>query len=142
LICAYEGLFPFAEDRDLLLQCCPHLDEAQLDFLEDGIQSACISHSSRKQHKKTGSAFSMAQPAVAAAAASAPVPMSSMPKGAAQGACAPTISGVELESLISSVHDLLPDLGEGFIEVGEHQAISLCNYTFLLVVFARDGLQC
>ena len=33
------------------------------------------------------------------------------------GACAPRKSGVELESLITSVHDLLPDLGEGFIEV-------------------------
>ena len=36
---------------------------------------------------------------------------------AMEGACAPRVSGVELESLISSVKDLLPDLGEGFIEV-------------------------
>ncbi len=35
------------------------------------------------------------------------------------GACAPRVSGVELESLISSVKDLLPDLGEGFIQVSE-----------------------
>lgn len=33
------------------------------------------------------------------------------------GACAPKMKGIELDSLISSVHDLLPDLGEGFIEV-------------------------
>ncbi|XP_060081459.1 activating signal cointegrator 1 complex subunit 2-like [Ylistrum balloti] len=34
-----------------------------------------------------------------------------------EGACAARKTGVELESLISSVKDLLPDLGEGFIEV-------------------------
>ena len=33
------------------------------------------------------------------------------------GACAPRVTGVELDSLVSSVKDLLPDLGEGFIEV-------------------------
>lgn len=33
------------------------------------------------------------------------------------GACAPQVSGVELESMISSVKDLLPALGDGFIEV-------------------------
>jgi len=33
------------------------------------------------------------------------------------GACAPAVTGIELDSLITSVRDLLPDLGEGFIEV-------------------------
>ena len=29
----------------------------------------------------------------------------------------PEISGVELDSLVSQVRDLLPDLGEGFVEL-------------------------
>lgn len=33
----------------------------------------------------------------------------------AAAALGPTVSGVELDSLISQVKDLLPDLGEGFI---------------------------
>jgi len=33
------------------------------------------------------------------------------------GACALAVTGIELDSLITSVRDLLPDLGEGFIEV-------------------------
>ena len=38
-------------------------------------------------------------------------------QGEEPGACARRITGVELDSLITSVHDLLPDLGQGFIEV-------------------------
>jgi len=34
-----------------------------------------------------------------------------------KGACASRITGVELDSLISSVLDLLPDLGGGFIKL-------------------------
>lgn len=41
------------------------------------------------------------------------------------GACAPQVTGVELDSLISSVKDLLPELGEGFIEVYMVVEISL-----------------
>ena len=33
------------------------------------------------------------------------------------GACAPTKKGVELDSMIAAVKDLLPELGEGFVEV-------------------------
>lgn len=40
------------------------------------------------------------------------------------GACAPRKTGVELESMIASVKDLLPDLGEGFIEVGKPGFVS------------------
>ena len=43
------------------------------------------------------------------------------------GACAPRVSGIELESLITSVKDLLPDLGEGFIEVSFYSSIQIVN---------------
>ena len=46
----------------------------------------------------------------------------------------PRVSGVQLESLISSVKDLLPDLGEGFIEVSTLLVISFCR---LLITFAN-----
>ena len=43
----------------------------------------------------------------------------------AEGAGASRISGIELESLISNVKDLLPDLGDGFIEVLLHKCLLL-----------------
>lgn len=44
------------------------------------------------------------------------------------GACAPTKKGVELDSMIAAVKDLLPELGEGFVEVCFTQKyFLLCN---------------
>ncbi|KAK3107045.1 hypothetical protein FSP39_005836 [Pinctada imbricata] len=44
-------------------------------------------------------------------------PTSSSVKQEQLGACAATVTGVELDSIITSVQDLLPDLGPGFIEL-------------------------
>lgn len=47
------------------------------------------------------------------------------------GACMPQVSGVELDSMVSSIKDLLPELGEGFIEV-----CHLIYYTFMIHIWS------
>ncbi|ELT91381.1 hypothetical protein CAPTEDRAFT_220768 [Capitella teleta] len=111
MLAVHEVLFPFSEDRDLLVQCCPGIDETQLQFIEDGIQTACC-HRAMKSEGKKGKKKREVSFAVAEAVAPPPMePQETI------GACAPKMKGIELDSLISSVHDLLPDLGEGFIEL-------------------------
>ena len=49
------------------------------------------------------------------------------------GACASTKKGVELDSMIAAVKDLLPELGEGFVEVCFTQKYFLCDSGYLIV---------
>ncbi|XP_051056430.1 activating signal cointegrator 1 complex subunit 2 isoform X3 [Phodopus roborovskii] len=119
----YDSFFPIAEDISLLQQASSALDETRTAYILQAVESAWegvdrqktkdIKDPSRAKDPNNGVTMTVK-------------PVTEMPSqlenseedeecmGAA-AALAPTVCGVELDSLISQVKDLLPDLGEGFI---------------------------
>ncbi|XP_073410168.1 activating signal cointegrator 1 complex subunit 2 isoform X2 [Dendrobates tinctorius] len=114
-LCDYDELFPVADDIHLLQQVSPSLDETRTSYLLHGVQSAWAE--------------------VRRPRPSCVPPTQTSPDRSKEGACegsdqnsyypeepecagataAPFPSGVELDSLVSQVKDLLPELGEGFV---------------------------
>lgn len=117
----YDALFPVADDVSLLQQASSVLDETRTTYILQAVESAWEGVDRRK-------AADAKDPPVAGdpngvVVTAEPVSgMASHPEnseeeecmGAAAALGAP-VGGVELDSLISQVKDLLPDLGEGFI---------------------------
>lgn len=119
----YDSFFPVAEDISLLQQASSALDETRTTYILQAVEGAWegvdrqkikdIKDPSRAKDSNNGVTMTAE-------------PVSEMPSqlenseddeecmGAA-AAVGPSVSGVELDSLISQVKDLLPDLGEGFI---------------------------
>lgn len=127
----YDEQFPIADDISLLQQALPVIDETRTSYLLQGVESAWDSVGRRKPQiqSKTSSSLSSNQGAVGGASAAAAsggfkAPEVRKPEGAEamlevprkgnNGAVCP-VSGAELESLLSCIRDLLPDLGEGFL---------------------------
>uniref|UniRef100_A0A8C5TX85 Activating signal cointegrator 1 complex subunit 2 n=1 Tax=Malurus cyaneus samueli TaxID=2593467 RepID=A0A8C5TX85_9PASS len=112
----YDELFPIEDDVSLLQQASSTLDETRTAYILQAVESAW-----EGVDRKKGPAGK--DPAAAAAASNgASAMVESSPEdgedvGCAGAAAAPIarVSGVELDSLISQVKDLLPELGEGFI---------------------------
>ncbi|XP_074897986.1 activating signal cointegrator 1 complex subunit 2 isoform X3 [Buteo buteo] len=119
----YDELFPVEDDVSLLQQASSTLDETRTAYILQAVESAwegvdrtkaqvvkdptplaasngasAIVESSAEDIEELGAAY--ASEDECAGAAAAPIAK---------------VSGVELDSLISQVKDLLPDLGEGFI---------------------------
>ncbi|XP_059978007.1 activating signal cointegrator 1 complex subunit 2 isoform X4 [Lagenorhynchus albirostris] len=117
----YDALFPVADDISLLQQASSALDETRTAYILQAVESAWEGVDRRKatNAKDPPVAENPNGVVVAAEAVSRP---SSLPQNSEEEEClgaaaapGPTVCGVELDSLISQVKDLLPDLGEGFI---------------------------
>ncbi|XP_010216368.1 PREDICTED: activating signal cointegrator 1 complex subunit 2 [Tinamus guttatus] len=119
----YDELFPVEDDVSLLQQASSTLDETRTTYILQAVESAW-----EGEDRKKAQVVKDPTPPTASNAASAKVENNSEDLeelGAAYAsedecvcaAAAPVakVSGVELDSLISQVKDLLPDLGEGFI---------------------------
>ncbi|XP_045390384.1 activating signal cointegrator 1 complex subunit 2 isoform X2 [Lemur catta] len=121
----YDALFPVAEDISLLQQASSVLDETRTAYILQAVESAWEGVDRQK-------AMDTKDPSVAeqpngkhngVVVAAEPVSQtSSHPENLEEEECmgaaaalGPAVCGVELDSLISQVKDLLPDLGEGFI---------------------------
>ncbi|KAH0515809.1 Activating signal cointegrator 1 complex subunit 2 [Microtus ochrogaster] len=119
----YDSFFPVAEDISLLQQASSALDETRTTYILQAVESAWEGVD-RQKIKDTKEPSQAKDPNNGVTTAVKPV--SERPsqmenseedeecKGAA-AALGPTVCGVQLDSLISQVKDLLPDLGEGFI---------------------------
>ncbi|XP_057627843.1 activating signal cointegrator 1 complex subunit 2 isoform X3 [Chionomys nivalis] len=119
----YDSFFPVAEDISLLQQASSALDETRTAYILQAVESAWEGVD-RQKIKDTKEPSQAKDPNNGVTTAVKPV--SERPsqlenseedeecKGAA-AALGPTVCGVQLDSLISQVKDLLPDLGEGFI---------------------------
>ncbi|XP_065745413.1 activating signal cointegrator 1 complex subunit 2 isoform X9 [Phocoena phocoena] len=117
----YDVLFPVADDISLLQQASSALDETRTAYILQAVESAWEGVDRRKatNAKDPPVAENPNGVVVAAEAVSRP---SSLPQNSEEEEClgaaaapGPAVCGVELDSLISQVKDLLPDLGEGFI---------------------------
>ncbi|KAF7474637.1 activating signal cointegrator 1 complex subunit 2 [Marmota monax] len=121
----YDALFPVAEDISLLQQASSVLDETRTAYILQAVESAWEGVDRRK-------AMNTKDPSVAedpngdsngvTVTAEAISQTPSHPENSEEVECmgaaaapGPAMCGVELDSLISQVKDLLPDLGEGFI---------------------------
>ncbi|XP_010290146.1 PREDICTED: activating signal cointegrator 1 complex subunit 2 isoform X2 [Phaethon lepturus] len=122
----YDELFPVEDDVSLLQQASSTLDETRTAYILQAVESAW-----EGVERKKAQAVKDPAPPAASNGASAIVEQSARAAEdmeelraayASEGECAGAaaapiakVSGVELDSLISQVKDLLPDLGEGFI---------------------------
>uniref|UniRef100_A0A671S5J0 Activating signal cointegrator 1 complex subunit 2 n=1 Tax=Sinocyclocheilus anshuiensis TaxID=1608454 RepID=A0A671S5J0_9TELE len=126
----YDEQFPIADDISLLQQAFPHLDDTRTSYLLQGVESSweCVgkkrSFPSSANHSagaksKTGRDLAVSQKEGAGVledreelrGAEAMTDISR--KGDNGAVC--TLNAGELESLLSHIRDLFPDLGEGFI---------------------------
>ncbi|XP_077457249.1 activating signal cointegrator 1 complex subunit 2 [Stigmatopora argus] len=128
-VCDYDQLFPIAEDVSLLQQAFPVIDDTRTSYLLQGVHAAWDAAGRRKSPPSASSSQPGGRGAVGGAslaAAAAPYEddgeeplrgaeaMSDVPRRGSNGAICP-LSEAELESLMSCIRDLLPDLGEGFV---------------------------
>ncbi|XP_059192967.1 activating signal cointegrator 1 complex subunit 2 [Centropristis striata] len=124
----YDELFPIADDISLLQQALPVIDETRTSYLLQGVQSAWDCVGRRRPHSQSGPQGAAGGAAAASAAfkpEEAPESeggdglrgaeaMLDVSRKGDNGAACP-VSEAELESLLSCIKDLLPDLGEGFL---------------------------
>ncbi|XP_053862233.1 activating signal cointegrator 1 complex subunit 2 isoform X3 [Malaclemys terrapin pileata] len=122
-LCDYDELFPVADDVSLLQQASSALDDTRTAYILQAVESAWEA----VERRKTPVVKSQPPPMVSDGASAMVENAAKDSEGlddaynleydCAGAAAAPAakVSGVELDSLISQVKDLLPDLGEGFI---------------------------
>ncbi|XP_058512699.1 activating signal cointegrator 1 complex subunit 2 isoform X2 [Ochotona princeps] len=121
----YDALFPVAEDISLLQQASSVLDETRTAYILQAVESAW---EGVERQKATGTRDSSVAEdlnresngvttTTETISEKLPHPDNSEEEECLGATAAPaaSVSGVELDSLISQVKDLLPDLGEGFI---------------------------
>lgn len=130
----YDEQFPIADDISLLQQALPVIDETRTSYLLQGVESAWDYVGRRKPHSQIQHQGAAGGAAAAAGTSSAGFKlqearqpeegggdslrgaeaMLDVPRKGNNGAVCP-VSEAELESLLSCIRDLLPDLGEGFL---------------------------
>uniref|UniRef100_A0A8C2Q8Q0 Activating signal cointegrator 1 complex subunit 2 n=1 Tax=Cyprinus carpio TaxID=7962 RepID=A0A8C2Q8Q0_CYPCA len=126
----YDEQFPIADDISLLQQAFPHLDDTRTSYLLQGVESSWESVGKKRSFpssanhstgakSKTGRDLAVSQKEGAGVLEDreelrGAEAMTDIPHKGDNGAVC-TLSAGELESLLSSIRDLLPDLGEGFI---------------------------
>lgn len=117
----YDALFPVADDISLLQQASSVLDETRAAYILQAVESAWEGVDRRKptDAKDPPGAEDLNGVVATTEPVSGPA---SHPENSEEEEClgaaaalGPPVSGVELDSLISQVKDLLPGLGEGFI---------------------------
>uniref|UniRef100_A0A4W4F4I2 CUE domain-containing protein n=1 Tax=Electrophorus electricus TaxID=8005 RepID=A0A4W4F4I2_ELEEL len=101
----YDEQYPVADDISLLQQAFPHLDETRTSYLLQGLESAWTSLGKKRS-----------QPSVSSSANHGGETMrGNVCVNTAEFMYTRMMIAGELESLLSHIRDLLPDLGEGFL---------------------------
>ncbi|XP_056447822.1 activating signal cointegrator 1 complex subunit 2-like [Gadus chalcogrammus] len=126
----YDEQFPIADDISLLQQALPLIDETRTSYLLQGVQSAWDSVGRRRPRGHTQTHGRPAAQGGAAGGRASPLGLRESgegwetPRGAeasqymphkGNNGAAGSLGAGELESLLSSIRELLPDLGEGFL---------------------------
>ncbi|XP_064321908.1 activating signal cointegrator 1 complex subunit 2 [Phalacrocorax carbo] len=119
----YDELFPVEDDVSLLQQASSTLDETRTAYILKAVEGAWEGVDRKKAQVVKDPTPPAASNGASAIVESTTEDMEELGAAYASGdecagaAAAPVVkvSGVELDSLISQVKDLLPDLGEGFI---------------------------
>ncbi|XP_061115878.1 activating signal cointegrator 1 complex subunit 2 [Conger conger] len=118
----YDEQFPVEDDVSLLQQAFPHLDETRTSYLLQGVECAWETVGRKRvrpapvappREVEGGEWAETAEDQTNGLQRGAEAPVDPPQKGDNGAVC--TVSAGELESLLSHIRDLLPDLGEGFI---------------------------
>lgn len=134
----YEGLFSFQDDMDIFLQAAGDLDETHYKFILEAINSAFAAHGKRKTPKGNTNRGGRTSPDGSTSPPTASVQFSAQSTSnqsqstSNQSSCIQPIlgaeavvkRGVELDSLVCAVKDVLPYLGTAFIQ----RALEELNY--------------
>uniref|UniRef100_A0A0B7AGQ0 CUE domain-containing protein n=1 Tax=Arion vulgaris TaxID=1028688 RepID=A0A0B7AGQ0_9EUPU len=144
-LAAYEGIFNFQDDVVIFLQASSTLDSSQFEYIQSAINSAFATFGRRKSPRGDTNTGGRTSPdgapdsSIGGATAGksggvdsnkwigAKIPISGndryltddfQTEDYGEGAIShPRPSDVEIESLITSIKDLFPHLGEGFLEI-------------------------
>ncbi|XP_035022151.2 activating signal cointegrator 1 complex subunit 2 isoform X1 [Hippoglossus stenolepis] len=123
----YDEQFPISDDISLLHQAVPVIDETRTSYLLQGVESAWESVGRRKPPSQIQPKANQGAAAASSAGFNPQNQVREPGEGSARGAEAMLdaprkengvvcpLSEGELESLLSCISDLLPDLGEGFL---------------------------
>jgi len=105
-----QVMFPFDDDRVILLRSSYLVDETRLQYIEDAYKKSATKHC-RKQCQKpdaspavVGENFDYSDEQIEFEAPD-------------EDACLSDVAGANLVSMVSAVRDLLPELGSGFVEL-------------------------
>ncbi|KAK0044479.1 activating signal cointegrator 1 complex subunit 2 [Biomphalaria pfeifferi] len=137
-LASYESMFSFQDDVDMLMQTSTSIDPHQLEYIQSAINAAFATFGHRKSPRgdtNTGGRTSPDGAADSLTVLSVKVknkqneddsqcfyddslPNEFQTEDYSEGAVScPTPGQAEIESLIASVKDLFPHIGEGFIEL-------------------------
>ncbi|KAF7687153.1 activating signal cointegrator 1 complex subunit 2 [Silurus meridionalis] len=123
----YDEVYPVAEDISLLQQAFPHLDDTRTSYLLHGVESAWENIGKKRPHTLSANHNAESSSNACWDTQSAQHKTEELGvelQGAGSMIDIPTrdnngavcsVSAGELESLLSHIRDLLPDLGEGFL---------------------------
>jgi len=106
LIAHLQVLFPFDDDKTIILQSSYLVDEPRLQYIKDAYSSAATKYP-RRQHLELDASFADAGSSDEQIEFEAPD----------EEVCLSDVAGANLESMVSAVRDLLPELGCGFVEL-------------------------
>ncbi|XP_052804831.1 activating signal cointegrator 1 complex subunit 2-like [Mya arenaria] len=122
----YESVLSFQGDLDILMQASGDVDETRIQYIKEAVNIAFATYGKRKAPKGAMNRGGRKSPdgsvgpleGATGGATAAVQPGAYQVEDHDSGASsAPAVTGVQLDSLISSIKDLLPELGEGFIEL-------------------------
>lgn len=111
-ICDYHSAYPVDQDLDTMSQVCPEMDFVKCDFLLEAVLS-CFDPSSKNKMKSHTSARDRRQETVRE---SQELEVTASKGSSPAAVLRKRVTGVELDSLITEVKDILPHLGDGFVE--------------------------
>ncbi|KAG1697707.1 Activating signal cointegrator 1 complex subunit 2 [Nymphon striatum] len=111
----YDEKFPICDNLELIKQHNSNLDQTRIDYIANGIQM--IQMDKKPEDVNLLQKFNNLSVKNESYDNMQKISESSDSENSLEGATAcPAINGVELDSLITQVKDLLPDLGDGFVE--------------------------
>jgi len=111
-ICDYHSAYPVDQDLDTMSQVCPEMDFVKCDFLLEAVLS-CFDPPSKNKMKSCTSARDRRQETVRE---SQELEVTTSKGSSLAAVLRKRVTGVELDSLITEVKDILPHLGDGFVE--------------------------
>ena len=103
-----QVLFPFDGDRTIILQSSYLVDEPRLHYIEDAYRNAATKHS-RKQRQNMGASLAEAGSNFDYSDEQIEFEVPD------EDACLSDVAGANIDSMVSAVHDLLPEFGRGFV---------------------------
>ncbi|GFG31805.1 hypothetical protein Cfor_04242 [Coptotermes formosanus] len=112
-VCDYHSAYPVDQDLDTMSQVCPEMDFMKCDFLLEAVLS-CFDPTSKSKRKSCVSPRDRKQEPLHESQKKLEATTSKGSSGT--DVLKKRVTGIELDSLITEVKDILPHLGDGFVE--------------------------